>query len=191
MEHEIWKDIEGYEGKYMISSMGRVKSLDYRKSGKEGYLSIYTMNTGYLATHLSDNGKEKVVLIHRLIAEAFIPNPDNKPEIDHINTIRTDNRIENLKWVTSKENSNNPLTLNRYVISNNGHKSMLGRTGENNHLSKKVLQLDKQGNVVRLWHSLMDVKRELGFDPGKISACCLGKRLTHKGYRWEYKEKAA
>ena len=205
---EIWKDIKGYEGLYQISSLGRVKSLNYRRSGKEGFLSVYTMNTGYLATHLCRDNKEKVVLIHRLIAEHFIPNPENKPEIDHVNTNRLDNRVwvnedgsidydkSNLRWVTSKENSNNPNTLNNHW-SKQGFASPLkgktgfisplkGKTGKNHYLSKKVLQMDKHGNIIKLWDALMDVHRELGFDCGKLSDCCLGKRKTHKGFRWVY-----
>ena len=193
---EIWKDIKGYEGLFQISSKGRVKSLNYRKSGKEGFLSIYIMNTGYPATHLCRNGEQKVALIHRLVAEAFIPNPENKPEVDHINCDRKDFRIENLRWVTSKENSNNPITLNNHW-SKQGFASPLkgktgfisplkGKTGKNHYLSKKVLQMDKHGNIIKLWDALMDVHRELGFDCGKLSACCLGKRKTHKGFKWMY-----
>lgn len=186
MTEEIWKDIKGSNNLYQISNLGRVKSMNYRNSGKEGFLSVYIMNTGYPATHLIIDGKEKTCLIHRLVAEAFIPNPENKPEVDHINCDRTDFRIENLKWVTSKENSNNPTTLKNHWSLNGGESYFKGKLGRLNILSKMVIQLDREYHIVKIWDSLMDVHRELGFDCGHISNCCLGKRKTHKGYIWMY-----
>lgn len=108
---EEWKDIEDYPN-YQVSSMGRIKSLNYNKTGKEKIMKVTPCN-GYFNLTLCKDGKTKQFQIHRLVAQAFIPNPENKPEIDHINTDRTDNRVENLRWVTHKENSNNPITLNK------------------------------------------------------------------------------
>ena len=110
MEEEIWKPIKDYEGLYEVSNLGRVKSLNYRKTGKEKILKNMKNNNGYLVVGLTKNGKRKNYLIHRLVAEAFIPNTEGKPHIDHINTIKNDNSVENLRWVTNKENNNNPLT---------------------------------------------------------------------------------
>ena len=107
---EIWKDIEGYEGLYKISNLGRVKSLNYNNTGKERILKLGGNRGNYPQVELGKNGERRTCLVHRLVAEAFIPNPDNKPCVDHINTIKTDNRVENLRWVTRKENANNPLT---------------------------------------------------------------------------------
>ena len=107
---EIWKDIEGYEGYYQISNEGRVKSLNYNKTGKEKTLCSVLDKYGYYTIGLHKEGNCKRYLVHRLVAEAFIPNEYNKPCIDHINTVRTDNRVENLKWTTVIENNNNPLT---------------------------------------------------------------------------------
>ena len=104
MKEEVWKPIKDYEGLYEISNLGRVKSLNYKRTGKEKILKNTVCNDGYLKVGLTKNGKDKVFRIHRLVAEAFIPNPENKPFIDHINTIRDDNRIENLRWCTQKEN---------------------------------------------------------------------------------------
>lgn len=116
---EIWKDIQGYNGIYQVSNIGRVRSLDRydidkldRKCFYKGQiLKQYYDTGGYLKVNLYKNKKGKSYPVHKLVALAFIPNPENKPQIDHINTIRDDNRIENLRWVTPKENSNNPLTL--------------------------------------------------------------------------------
>ena len=109
---EVWKDIKGYEGYYQISNLGRVKSLfrivPHKLKGKktipEKILKQCISSPGYYATVLTKNSKGKSTRIHRLIAFHFIANPENKPEINHKKTIKTDNRIENLEWVTRKEN---------------------------------------------------------------------------------------
>lgn len=172
MIEEIWKDICGYEGKYQVSSLGSVKSLDYRRTGKERILKI-GKSRGYLNVNLCKNSKTKMFKVHRLVANAFIPNPENKPFIDHINTIKDDNRAENLRWVTCKENSNNVLTISK-------------RFGSNNCNARKVLQFTKEGVFVKEWSCTMDVQRELGFSNGNISSCCLGKRKTCGGFVWKY-----
>ena len=117
MEQEIWKDIVGYEGKYQVSNLGRVKSLGrfIEKKGQppaylhERILSTH-INKGYKMIGLYSNNKGKTFSVHRLIANAFIPNPNNFPHIDHINTISTDNRIENLRWVNRSMNMMNEIT---------------------------------------------------------------------------------
>ena len=128
MENEIWKDVKGYEGLYMVSNLGNVKSLGNNKKRKEKMLKPCKVNNGYLQITLYKNGEIKRIYVHKLVAEAFIPNPENKPEVDHINTIRDDNKVENLCWVTKKENMNNPLT------KENMSKSLLG---ENHHMYGK------------------------------------------------------
>ncbi len=98
--NEIWKEIDGFDGQYLISNLGRVKSI---KSNK--ILSYSKHSRGYLKVCLSFCGKSKKYYAHRLVAQAFIPNPDNKREVNHINGIKTDNSVKNLEWVTSKENN--------------------------------------------------------------------------------------
>ena len=114
MENEIWKDIKGYEGIYQVSNFGRVKSLERVNSRgntvKERILKPHKTEKGYLHIVLCKDGKTKLYRVHRLVATYFIPNPENKPEVDHINGQKDDNRVENLRWVTSKENINNPTT---------------------------------------------------------------------------------
>ena len=120
---EIWKEIKGYEGLYEVSSEGRVRSLDrYTFDGRWGnrfykghYLKPIIQN-GYVYVVLSKGcNNQNRIPVHRLVAQAFYSNPDNLPCVDHINTVRDDNRVENLRWCTYKENSNNPLTLSKLV----------------------------------------------------------------------------
>lgn len=138
LPNEVWKDIPDYEGLYQVSNLGRVKSLEriIYKPTIDVYQKRYSriMKTslnedGYRHLNLKNEGKSKDFLVHRLVALAFILNPENKTQIDHINTVRTDNRVENLRWVTPSENVRNPITLSR--ISGVNHR-LYGVTGKDN-----------------------------------------------------------
>lgn len=177
LPNEIWRDIEGYEGLYQVSNMGRVKSLSkniYYKNGRidkqQEIMMSQLLNPKYLFVNLRKNKKYKMFYIHRLVARAFIPNPDDKPQVNHINEIKTDNRVENLEWVTAEEN-NNHGTHNKNVAKS---------------LSKKVLQYDLNGNFIKEWESTQKIGRN-GYSQGNVAACCRGERRTHKGYIWKYK----
>ena len=106
---EIWKDIEGYDGEYQVSNLGRIKSfkMKFGKQPTETIMMLQPEQSGYMRVCLVKNKKPKCVPVHRIVAEAFIPNTENKPVIDHINGNRTDNRVENLRWCTHSENSQN------------------------------------------------------------------------------------
>lgn len=116
---EMWKNIPKFEGMYQVSSLGRVKNIKkstdkkHRKTSMHGRILIGKLSNGYRKVSLCNNGDIINEYIHRLVAQAFIPNPENKPEIDHINTVRDDNRVENLRWVTRRENTMNPITLEK------------------------------------------------------------------------------
>lgn len=176
---EEWKDIKEYEGLYQVSNLGRVKSL---KFGKEKILKL-SNNKGYIQVTLYNDVIRKTYKVHRLVAETFLPNSDNKPCIDHINTNRTDNRVENLRWCTYKENMNNLLTKEKITINNYN----LGKIGKEHYSSKPVLQYDKNGNFINEWDSMSDVERELKIYKTNISNCCKGKINTAGGYIWRYK----
>lgn len=118
MTEEIWKPVRGYEERYEVSNLGNVRNKETLN-----VLKPQTNRYGYLQVNLyvCGHSTRKMKTVHRLVAEAFIPNPENKPFIDHINTIRTDDRVENLRWVTAKENNLNPITLEKYRHKKNGH----------------------------------------------------------------------
>lgn len=178
MTEEEWRDIEGYNGKYQVSNLGRVKSLNYRHTGEEKILKQYKDKDGYLSVILYKNNKIKKFLVHRLAATAFIDNPDCKPCIDHINTVKDDNRVDNLRWCTAKENVNNPISKKRRLD--------VVKFGKDNRNSKAVFQYSLDGKLIREWGCAMDAERELGFDQCNISRCCSGKRKTAYGYKWKY-----
>lgn len=132
--------------------------------------------------------------VHRLVAMAFIPNPENKPEIDHINTNRTDNRVENLHWVSHKENFANPISRKnlkhpmshetREQISNK-HKGLW--IGGKSPRAKEIVQLTKDGKMIKIWESISDAGRFLNVNRGNISKCLKGQLKTAYGFKWKYK----
>ena len=119
---EIWKDVVGYEGLYQVSNLGRVKSLRIKRH-KDGVMTTKTRKNGYVFIFLRVNNKRIWKSVHRLVAIAFIPNPENKPEIDHIDGNRSNNVVTNLRWATPKENSNNPITIERMSVAAMGERN--------------------------------------------------------------------
>lgn len=167
MEEEIWKAIPGYEGLYEVSNLGRVRSLNYGRTGKVQVLKLTPTKKGYLLTGLHKQGKKKTYKVHRLVAEAFIPNPNNLPEVNHIDENKTNNRVENLEWCSSKYNSNYG-TRNERVSE--AHK-------------KKVICLE----LKRIFDSVTDVTEYLDTYPGNVSTA-IRKGHKCKGYTFKYIE---
>ena len=167
---EIWKDIEGYEGLYQVSNMGRVRSLRKNIILRQG------ITRGYERVVLSTNNIQKGYYIHRLVATAFISNPDNLYQVNHKDENKTNNRVDNLEWCTREYNYNYGTRGKRISLKNtNGKKS------------KITLQYDINGNLIKEWKSTMDVQRNLGFNQSSISKCCRGKYACAYGYIWKYK----
>lgn len=171
---EKWKDIKGYEGLYQVSDQGRVKSFVRRKEGK--ILKLQTTYKGYLSVKVGG----KRVAVHRKVAKAFIPNLDNKPQVNHIDGIKTNNNVDNLEWCTNSENQihANKLGLRRTP------------KGEEVYNSIPVLQYDMKGNFIKRWGSQTTASEELKISHSQINACCLKKRhyKSAGGFIWK-KEK--
>lgn len=193
---EYWKTvvIDGVEHpRYQVSNFGRVKSMDCNHTKKEKLLKLFYNKQGYLRIELS----HKKYYVHRLVAEAFIPNSEGKPEIDHINGNRADNIVlldddgktilyTNLRWCTSKENKHNPITINNYKT--NHPKYWLGKFGADNASSVSVVQLTLDGTFIKKWDCVTDVQRELGIFRSSIAKCCQGLQKSAGGFKWMYYE---
>ena len=176
---EIWKPVVGYEGLYEVSNLGNVRSLNYNHTNKPKLLKQDLCKNNNLRVTLYNRTKKRF-LVHRIVAEAFIPNPYNKPEIDHINTIRTDNRVENLRWVTHTENMNNPITHTKSI------NSKLHYT----YNMKAVIQTSKDGTFIQEYKCTREAERATNIDHRSINKCCKGIYKTAGGYVWKYKEVA-
>ena len=159
---EIWKDCKGYEGKYQVSNLGRVWSIKSQKC-----LKPYIMNNGYKQVSLMcKNGKVKKELVHRLVAIAFIDNPNNLPQVNHIDENKENNCLDNLEWCDPKYNSNYGTRTKRVSKPQ----------------MKKVycVELDKT------YDSAKYAAQELGLHKENIAACCRGQRNTCGKYHWRY-----
>jgi hypothetical protein len=163
---EIWKDIKEYEGEYEVSNFGRVKS---KKHNKEIILKGGIDLSGYHIVSLSFNTKQTTKTIHRLVAEAFIVNFNNKKTVNHINGIKTDNRECNLEWNTYSEN--------------HLHAFRLGLNKSNKHVS--VTQYSKFGNFIRTFNSIKEASRCTGVKSSGICMCAKGKSETAGKYKWK------
>ena len=179
MTKEVWRDVKGYEGLYQVSSEGRVKSLgrtiikkDGRKQTvKERILKGTPDKDGYLKIGLSGSmGKQKWFQVHRLVGEAFIKNPDEKPQINHINEIKTDNRACNLEWCTCKQNLNHGTRNERVAKA----------------LGKPIGQYKLDGQLIKVWPSAYMVERQTGFSQGYIWGVANGRYKQAYGFIWKY-----
>ena len=189
---EIWKDIEGYEGKYEVSNFGRVKSLprthdiSREKNGsftyhrKEKVLTPRIDKYGYLHVNLYDNEQRmKRHSVHRLVAGAFIPNPDRLPTVNHKDEDKQNNRVDNLEWMSVSAN-------NQYGTHGYGQRALMA--AENARKRKAVVQLDMDGREVNRFVSLNEASRVTGISLGSIGKCVKGKHQSAGGYRWRYIE---
>lgn len=167
---EIWKDVEGYEGLYQVSSEGRVKSLGNNKTRKEKILKNCKDKDGYLYVLLCKEGKKKYFTIHRLVAKAFLSNPNNLLEVNHKDENKQNNCVENLEWCDCKYNINYGTRTERFIKSK----------------SIPILQFTKDGDFVRRWDGIRQVERELGINNRSICSCLKGKTKSAGNFRWCY-----
>ena len=182
---EIWKTVivDGVEHpRYKVSSYGRIICLKWHRTGKPRLCRLSVEGYGYLVVRIDGVTKR----VHRIVAETFISNPEHKPEVDHINTTRTDNRIENLRWCTQRENDNNPLS--RKHKRENHAKPWLGKLGADCPNSIQIVQLALDGKFIRKWSAAAEIERELGIPNGNIIKCCRGKLKSAGGFKWMYYE---
>ena len=183
-EFELWKDVKGFEGYYQVSTWARVRSLDRWVTYKDGrsrlcksfILPLRKNRKGYLRANLSKNGKTKSAFVHKLVAEAFIPNPLNLPVVNHKDEVKDNNYPYNLEWCTDDYNRHYGTAINRMQLSLTNRKDR----------SKPVYKYDLQGNLIYKYMSMMSAERD-GFIRGSIRYS-ISKNKPYKGYIWSYTE---
>ena len=178
---EEWRDIKGYEGLYQVSNEGEVRSLNYNHTGTIHTLNPSSNNRGYEHVNLFKDGERKMKQIHRLVAEAFIENPDNLPHINHKDENPHNNKVENLEWCTPAYN--NAYGGRALRAGKNISKALRGRIPKHTP-PKKVYQYTLDGRLVKIWESTSECVKN-GYN--HVSQCCNGLRTQNKGYRWSYK----
>lgn len=180
---ERWKPIKGYEGLYEVSDWGRVKSLkrthksknNSKATIKEHFLKN-SFDGRYSFVCLYKNNKQKRISVHRLVAEAFIPNPNNLPQINHINEDKSDNRACNLEFVTPKQNANHGTRNERISKSKRN----------NTYNTKTVIQYTLDGEFIKEWPSVMEIERVLNISNSNVCACCNGKYKSTHNFIFKY-----
>ena len=187
---EIWKtaiyDGEIYEGLYKVSNWGRILSLNYNGTGKAELMNPGTDTNGYFYVGLWKNGKRKTCSVHRLVAFTFLENPENLPQVNHKDEDKTNNFVflnedgsvdkekSNLEWKSPKDNINHGTRNER-----------VSKAMTNGKLSKRVLQLSLDGDLIKEWPSTRECGRN-GFNQGEVAKCCRGEIPHYKGFKWEY-----
>lgn len=184
---EVWKDVVGYEGIYQVSNKGNVYSVERISTNNRMFggqtLKPRHQKNGYLNVVLYKNGVRKTKSIHRIIAEAFIPNPNCLPQVNHIDEVKVNNNVENLEWCTSKYNNNHGTRIERVVETQ----------------SKKVMAVNAETGEALTFNSINEAGRK-GYNSGNVSLACrgiyksgstgklIGDGRTYKGHRWCYEE---
>lgn len=182
---EIYKDIVGYDGKYKVSNLGNVMSMNYRgNTKKQKVLTPIKHYHGYLLVHLvGENNKVKIKMIHTLVAEAFIPKVEGKRFVNHIDGDKHNNAVMNLEWVTAKENTDHAIRTGLRDPHKNNHPR-----GEDTPNSRVVLQYTKDGELVKRWGCVSDAARCVGCKPCSIQNNAAGRIKSMKGFVWKYED---
>ena len=194
---EEWRDIRDFEGMYQVSNRGRVRSLDRidaRNRRIKGRIlaAKYGATGNYQQVCLCKDGVHHYIAIHRLVAEAFIPNPENKPTVNHIDENKQNNNIENLEWATYMENAHHGTRIQR-CYANRDYKEIMRKSRETKiakGIMKHVYQYDLNMNLIAEYDSVVDASKILGIDPsgiGKVARTNTPKK-TYKGFIWRYNQ---
>ena len=180
-EGEKWVEINGSNGWYMVSNYGRIWSY------KRGKLVGAQSGNGYYYVHI--NGK--TYSVHRLVGEYFVPNPDNLPEIDHIDTNPLNNVYTNLRWVDRSGNQRNPLTIEKFKKVNKLKLLSESIKKAQEAKRKKVVQYDCDGNEINVFNSIREAAKKVKISPTCIQDACKGKQKRAAGYYWKYYKSAS
>lgn len=183
---EVWRDIPHYEGIYQASTLGRIRSIDRMDSSnhyRKGNIMKHKLNpSGYYCIALCKDGKYKYINIHRLVAIAFIPNPNNLPQVNHIDEDKTNNRVDNLEWCTAQYNTNYGNRTQKAAKSNSI--AQKGKCRPKRY--KKINQKDMNGVFIKQYESITAASKENNIPQSLISGCLMGKTKSTYGYKWEY-----
>ena len=175
---EIWKDISGYKGYYQVSNYGNIKRVVSKNRPKERLRKILYKKNGYAVVMLSVKQKYRLCHIHRLVAIEFVENPDNKPQVNHIDLNKKNNSSSNLEWVTHAENMNHVNKIKKW--SNNA------KSGAQNSRSRPIIQYSKSGEKIKVWVSITEASVSLNIGNGEICLSCQGRRKSAGGFCWQY-----
>ena len=175
--NEIWKTIPEFEGTHQISNFGRLRTV--KQDGSFYMRSTKASKNRYINVSLSFKSIRKTVKIHRLVAQVFLPNPESRPQVNHKNFDKTDNHIDNLEWVTEKENIQHALKVKPEMVA--------GMIKYNREIRpKKIIQKDKNGNIIKVWENIIEIIKETSYNKQNIYKCCQGKYKYAYGYKWCY-----
>lgn len=198
---EIWRPIKGYEGLYEVSNYGNVRGVDRYARGKLGSLRFVKgvmrkkqeTHKGYFKVMLRNGEKYESKQVHRLVAEAFIPNPRNLPQVNHKDTDKKNNKVENLEWITNYGNIQHAILNGCYKPHNEKQKQAVMKNLHKGQEARKkeVARLNEEGKIMAIYKSITEASRRTRIDTSKISLCCKGKRKHAGGYRWKYIESIA
>lgn len=175
---EKFLDIVGFEGRYQVSDLGNVRSLNYQNTGKPKLLTPIKHHQGYLLVHLGEN---KIRMIHKLVAEAFIPNPNHKRCVNHLDGNKHNNAVWNLEWATHKENTAHAIRTGLRDPHKNNKP-----LGDENPTRRPILQFSKDGQFIKRWECVSEAARQINCNPSQIINNAAGRGRSCHGFVWRY-----